>query len=29
MEDNPSTTPDQLMKLDNRKVFETSKYKPK
>lgn len=29
MEDHPETTPDELMKLDNRKLFELSKYKPK
>lgn len=29
MADHPDTTPDQLMKMDNRKLFELSKYKPK
>ena len=29
MENNPATTLDQLMKMDNRKLFEMSKYKPK
>jgi hypothetical protein len=29
MDNNPSTTLDQLMKMDSRKIFEASKYKPK
>jgi hypothetical protein len=29
MNDHPDTSLEQLMQMDNRKVFELSKYKPK